>query len=346
MELRQYLRIISARWWIAVTALAVTVGATAYIVEQQPWIYESSGTYVIRPRTVDTALGIRAWDSLVRGAEIPSTYAAVARSGRVRELAADRLGPSGSTSALQVRSQVIAGTNIVSITAQGQDPRVVHAYAAAVGEETVSYVGALHDAFELVPLDSPQVPSRPVGPRKNLTIALGGALGLMVGIGITFVSHYLTGGASRRSVLDILDAETEAYNRAYLQQRFNEEVHRTKRTQRPFCVGVLRAPDRAAFSSTRRGDGNGAELQQFASAVQRSVRPEDVLGYLGAGTFVLLLPETRRDDAEKSLKELAVTLTLEHNHGVLGFRTTVSVTEFGPRTVVHDDELDRMVNAG
>lgn len=195
MELSQYLRITLRRWPVALLALVVTSAITAVYVVEQPSVFESKGSYVIRPRTVDTGQGLRAMDTLVRGVEINSTYATIARSRRIRDRAQARLGET-PVSGLNVSSEAITGTNVLEIAVSGQDPQAAHDLAVAVGEETVAYVRELQDLYELAPLDAPRVSNRPVSPNRPLLVATGVLFGLALGVLLAFATEGVVGRRS------------------------------------------------------------------------------------------------------------------------------------------------------
>jgi capsular polysaccharide biosynthesis protein len=172
MQPHHYLLILRKRWVVALTAFLATSALTVVFASRQPALYESSATYVVRPRTA-SADTLRATDTLIRGVEIHSTYATIVRSDLIEERAKARLGPGVDTSETSVGSRVITETNIVEISVTGPDPVIARDLAVAIGRETVAYVSQLGYTFELEPLDPPKAPSSPVAPNTTLTIATG-----------------------------------------------------------------------------------------------------------------------------------------------------------------------------
>ena len=177
MELRRYLDLIRTHWGVVVLAFSVTVGLTTVLVVQQPWVYQSEGTFVVRPRTVEADEIVRAFDTLNRGVEINATYAAIAKSDLVKQRARDAVG--SSTRGMSIGADIVTGTNMIRISVTGTDPELVHAFAQAVGDETERYVFELDDAFVLESLDEPDTPDRPVGPNMALTIGVVVVFGLV-----------------------------------------------------------------------------------------------------------------------------------------------------------------------
>ena len=207
MELKQYFKAVKRWWYVALVAMAVTSFATVVFVTEQPDVYESTGTYVVRPRAVSPDEAIDAVDTLNRGTEIiSSTFARIAQSDVIRDLAEENVRPVFRGEGLEVAGTVVTGTNIIEITVQGPNPETVYQLAVAIGDEVVRYVSELDDAFVLAPLDAPAMPEEPVGPNRPLTVATGVALGAILGIVLAIVAQYLS---ESRVKPDREDAEPE-----------------------------------------------------------------------------------------------------------------------------------------
>jgi len=110
------------------------------------------------------------------------------------------------------------------------------------------------------------------------------------------VTDALTGVLDRRAVL-------EACDRAIVR---HQETHRA-------CVLALVDVDRFKHLNDRLGHVHGdAVLVQTAAALQRGIRPHDIVGRFGGDEFIVLLPQTDERGAARilePLREITVTTT-------------------------------------
>ena len=89
MEVKLYLRMLTKRWWLIVLAFFFTLIPTVLLVNRQPWVYESSTSYVIRPRDefdVPEDEIVDAVGTLSRQPEISTTFAEIADSRLIKQL--------------------------------------------------------------------------------------------------------------------------------------------------------------------------------------------------------------------------------------------------------------------
>lgn len=191
MELMRYVRIVIRHRWIALIVFAVTFGAVAFLSFSQDSYYESSNTFVVRPRVVESSDVIRAIDTLARGVEINATYAAIARSEQIQARAEQHFDPDEIPDVNSVSAQVLTGTNIIEISVTGPEPDSVQAMAQAVGEETVAFVEDLGDIFQLQPLDAARLPRQPAGPNRLLTLIIGFVVATSLAVGISVLAETL-----------------------------------------------------------------------------------------------------------------------------------------------------------
>lgn len=277
MELARYLRIVG-RWWpLVANVFVVAVVATVVLVQQQPAVYESSGTFVVRPRSVDQEDAVRAFDTLIRGVEINATYAAIAKSGMIRDLAQDRLDDAGVDGKASVAAEIVTGTNILELTVQGPDPGHVHALASALADEIVTYIDGLDDAYVLAPLDPPEEPGSPVGPARRLTIVLGVVLGLGLGVGLALVAERLKRGL--RSAEDAAGLLPEAP----LRDQLVHQVDLTHLTEQRLGVVAV-------------GGASSAPDRRTAVALRDVLRDRVTAGVLADGRAVVLVPGPSVDE--------------------------------------------------
>lgn len=306
MEMRAYWRILKRRWWLLLFGFLVVFGATYYLTNRQPPVYEAKTTFVIRPRVSEGSMGdefVRALDIVSRRVEINTTFAEVATSRLIADQAEARLGLSPQQSAgLDITARVIGGTNVMEITAEGRDPAITRDFANAVGMETVNYVSKLYDVFELEPLDEANLPRKSTRPNVPLNLAMGGVMGLALGACLVFVLQYLETATAEREAFNIIERETGAYTRSYLLHRLWGEASRARRSKRPLSLGLIRLDvDGASEMSHARAHLEIMRLTK--NTVERALREEDILSRFDGNTFAILMPDTSGQQAQNLLKK-------------------------------------------
>lgn len=270
----------------------------------QPDVYASTATFVVRPASVEGSEIVRAFDTLIRGVEINATYAAIARSELVKQRAnraLDRLGIERHPST--VEAEVVTGTNIISISVRGEDPVGTAAYASALGEETVKVVEDLKDVFRLQPLDRPTVPTSPVGPNRRLTLVLFGVLGVAVAAFAVIGAEAWSRRVHRYPPLNVVDPRTGLPNSEYFRMRVREETLRSDVHLRPMSIGVM---------WLTRGDHTEGQVKAVAAndedltamaEVLNGALPAVVVARLDRGFLGALMVESDATKARSALTE-------------------------------------------
>ncbi len=129
--------------------------------------------------------------------------------------------------------------------------------------------------------------------------------------------------------LSMRDELTNAFNRRYFKERLHEEIHRVKRTGRPFSV-ILLDIDYFKRINDQHGHYVGDYvLIQFVSFLRNHLRRTDLVARLGGEEFVLLLPDTSSEKAFLMAERLRKSLgeaTFQYNeNGIIkNIRFTVS----------------------
>lgn len=302
MEIRRYLEVLRDHWVVVSLAFSITLTGTIALVAQQPWVYESSANYIVRPRAVATDEIVAAFNALSRGVEINSTYAAIARSEAVEEAAADALGVSSA--GVDVDAEVITGTNLIRISVRGEDPERLRPLAQAVGEEASSFIRNMDDAFVLQLLDMPSEPGAPVGPNKALTIVAAAVFGLALGGVLAFSIDYFSGVAGLRVSFEVLDPHSGAYNAEYFNLRLKEEIARMEETGEPFVVGTLHLRERGEDQRL----APPKRIREVVELVSDAIRVHDVLCTTEPGTLAVIFPGLTEADCVPVLDDWKTTI--------------------------------------
>ncbi|MCI5068052.1 diguanylate cyclase [Acidovorax sp.] len=122
------------------------------------------------------------------------------------------------------------------------------------------------------------------------------------------------------------DELTGLPNRRAMQDLMGLEHRRSVRSGRPMLLAQLDIDHFKRINDAHGHATGDRALQAFASVVRASVRDTDVLARWGGEEFVLLLSETRLDDARDLLERLrhaVATMEIPHTDGAL--RMTVSI---------------------
>jgi capsular polysaccharide biosynthesis protein len=293
VELRRYLQIARRHWLLILITFLVTTTATAAIVLPKPWIYESTATWLLRSRIpVTNGDTIDATDVLNRTVNLPASFAAVARSGRIKSEAIAQLGPDVDVSGTTVSAEILTSTTILSLTVSGPHPEVNQLFARALGDQTEEFLLSLNTPFTMTPVDEPKASTTPVAPKKNLTIAMSAVLGLALGMALALFVDYL------RRAKEAEEAERSDSGAADLlvRQWLRWERIDADRTKRPFSIAalrILRGPppdeDRVTGPAAAPDAGDVRRIKELL----RLMLPDDVaIGYLGDGEFAMIVPAT------------------------------------------------------
>lgn len=309
MEIKTYLGILARRWWIILPAFALTLALTFLFTRNQPRIYETSTTMVMRPQTSfvqDERELVRLVDLLSQRVEINTTYAEVAESRLVKNLAIERLDLSSQERKnLFVRSKVIPGTNILQITVGGTNPLVLQEFADAVRAETRTYISRLYDVFELEPLDDARVPSEPIRPNVPLNLAVGALLGLTLGMTLAFLAEYFLMEPKLPVSFDIIDSATGVYNQKFFMTRLQQEMVRSQRNNYRLTLALIELSySRTADQST---PAVLPDVQREAGVLlMENVRTEDVVARYEGVTFAVLFPDLTNQAVRSVLEEIQI----------------------------------------
>lgn len=203
VEQEDPLRVLREWWWmvLAVTVVVTTLAAVTSLMQTPT--YTASTTLVIgREDAVDEAEGVPS--SIVNDVQglqqLTTTMAQVVQSRVMMEEVVQSLDLRVSAEALQqnVVAEQVEETQIIDVWYTDTDPERAQVITNAIGEEFSQELSRLNPSGHAVSatiLDEATLPEEGSGfpiPLRN--IALGLALGLMLGVGLAFLMDYLNSG--------------------------------------------------------------------------------------------------------------------------------------------------------
>lgn len=350
MELKIYLRILLKKWWIIVITFLVTFTATAYFTFTQTPVYEASATFLVVPQASEIRNSISIFNLLSSRSEIASTYAEIAASHSTKKLAADALNLSPAfRKNLTVNSQLLAGTTVLRITAQGSDPELVRDFTNQIGTETIHFVQRRYETFSLEPLDLARLPENTIRPNIPLNLALGVILGSALGVGLAFLAVYLQAPTEQVRSFGIIDEETGVYNKRYFTQRLAEEMSRARRNGYPLSLAVMNV-DHLGVINSATPQVRSEALRRVSLILKQQLREEDLMAHFGRAVFAFLLPDmsgiSSQEKMEKLQARIAWTpLELENSGVKLNLSSTAGVSSYQLDNTNQDELLNQAMRA-
>ncbi len=105
-----------------------------------------------------------------------------------------------------------------------------------------------------------------------------------------------------------IDGLTGLWNRAYFDQRLEEEVASHLRTGRPFTLVLCDLDNFKKLNDTHGHPAGDAVLQTFAKQLDSTLRKQDIACRYGGEEFAFLLRETHADQAKTLIDRVRETL--------------------------------------
>jgi capsular polysaccharide biosynthesis protein len=355
-ELGRYLQIARRGWWIVLPCFVLTTALTVMLVAQAPPTYESKATFVVRPRQLGADNVANAFAALVNNDEITATYAEIARSDAIKSRVETWLHRSMASAGVTFDADIVPGTQVITIVVHGPDPKTVQRFANEVALQTQSYIEDLQDTYQLVALQTPQVPTTPVGPNKVLTIGIGAVFGLFLGFAFASVWDYARRSSSARArpyapspaVGADIGADSIADRRSFA-LRARQELGRARLAGLPISFGLLRTSAGEVSNGHDAEHGNGRVerlLPELIDALRPTVRGQDVVDPVDSTTIGVILPGIRLDRAERLLSDwrgIVVTTPYSGADGRLSVWT--GACEYRGDGFVGDRETRRQIAA-
>ena len=127
---------------------------------------------------------------------------------------------------------------------------------------------------------------------------------------LTVVSRYLAGAIEVSRLYEELrslastDELTRLPNRRSILERFGEELSRALREAQPLSVAIVDLDELKRVNDTLGHQVGDAVLVHVADVLRRRIRVHDIAGRLAGDEFILLFPNTDRDQAETILRRL------------------------------------------
>lgn len=127
------------------------------------------------------------------------------------------------------------------------------------------------------------------------------------------------------------DALTGLPNRRLLVEHLKKETERYTRYQRPFSIAMLDVDHFKAINDQYGHELGDSALTEIARVLDAEVREQDICGRWGGEEFLILLPETQADAAERVMERVRTAverLTLRARTDNVNATISIGIAEY------------------
>lgn len=112
--------------------------------------------------------------------------------------------------------------------------------------------------------------------------------------------------------LALRDGLTGLYNRSYLEDALNRELHRAERSGKPVAVVMIDIDHFKPFNDKYGHDAGDFVLSTVARAITKCIRPSDIACRYGGEELAVVLPETNLECASARAEQLRLAIRDTH----------------------------------
>lgn len=124
------------------------------------------------------------------------------------------------------------------------------------------------------------------------------------------------------------DSLTDLYNRSYFSQHIKDKIHIIKRSKSPTCLMLVDIDDFKKINDELGHAVGDRVLKELADVFNAVVRQSDVTARWGGDEFVILLPETSLDSAEKLAKRMLESVREYPFENAGNVTVSIGITEY------------------
>jgi diguanylate cyclase (GGDEF)-like protein len=310
MEFNLFLRTLQRGWWIIILSIFIATTASLAISYITPPTYETTARYVVTPNAGLFSSGwelLSSLDTLDRRS-IVNTYREMIASPAVYERSPEiQRIKQQFLDDFEVFVAVVPDTNILRLTVEGPDPRLVVVVANAISTEVLAYMNELSPVYSISILEAPQLPTAPIRPQPLENALLAVLFGGMVGLVLAFSREQLQNTLDKLRERSILDPVSSAYTRVYFERRLLEEI--AQRPDGSFAMGIINLRGLEQVVNVLPEPIFNRVLGSVSKKLKNELRGRDIVGRWSETQLAVILPGTPETAVESTFKRLQVYLS-------------------------------------
>ncbi len=184
------------RCWLKIVILALITALAGYFYAVYTYVpmYTTTAMMIVNSKSL-TILGeeLVTTNNPESSKRLVSTYSVIMRSDRLARLVVEDLGVDTHPNMVKASISVapVSNTEVMSVTVRNTDPVLAADIANSLMKVAPDIIAETVDVGSVKVVDYAQVPQFTEPPKKMHNAAMGGLLGVMLGVGIAFLFQFL-----------------------------------------------------------------------------------------------------------------------------------------------------------
>lgn len=198
LDLGEIFAVIKKRLWIIILITILAVGTSlALSLYVMPPVYEAECSIIIGSEHQDDyeSGNTYSYNDVMMYEKMLKTYSEIAKSKLVTKLATRKLKELGQEDlSLEENSFTVnpyEDTQILKIKAKDTDPHDAMIKANVIAQTFVEEANRIYPSGNVQVLDEATLPVSPVSPKTRLNMAVAFILGIIISLGIIFITEYM-----------------------------------------------------------------------------------------------------------------------------------------------------------
>lgn len=316
MEIKLYFRMLQRGWWLILLVALISLFASltvSYITVPQ---YKATARFIITPGSLLTSEGNP--EAVIAGLEtldLPSvvaTYTEVMNSQRILAEALSSLGVKNFVSKEYViRAVVLPESSVLELNITGPDPKLISDMANAIGYQTILFTRSINRVYELNFLDQAAVPEVPISPVPLRDAGLSLLLGLAGGAVLAILSEQIRVPLEAYKFRMQTDIETGVFNNKHFIRVLEEELG--NKSSAILSIGIIELNGLTDLLGTLPANSLQKILRNVTETLRRELRGNDVVGRWNKKSFIVMLPTTSGEAANRIFTRIHQSLSVPIN---------------------------------
>lgn len=196
MQIYSILNNLLQKWWVIALTSLFALSLALFVSYRTTPLYRTSSRYVVSPGPSLLAGDERDLVSSITALDrrsIIATYAEIMNSQHNFEQAGAMLGLApGILNEYSLTAVVLPEAHALEIFVEGSNPKIAADLANTTGDQAISQIHNLYQAYSVSLLDAASIPNNPISPNPSRDAGAALILGLLAGVAIVIASDYLS----------------------------------------------------------------------------------------------------------------------------------------------------------